>query len=279
MMDTGTLFPGVALVTGAAGTGIGAATAMAFAEAGCRRIAITDMNAKELNDTQAAILAQSPNAKVLVRTGDIASEAFVDSFIAAVVKEFGRLDYAVNCAGIMGNNQSSTETSLDDFDRINNVNYRGCWLSSRAELRAMLGQEPLPSHDPQREPQRGSIVNIASQLGLVGRPNALAHTVSSTPAAYSASKAAVIAMTRADAIDYSDKAIRVNCICPGVIDTPMTTCDEDRIEMLAPAVQIAPMKRMGRPSEVADCALFLASSRASFVQGHALVVDGGYVIN
>ncbi|KAL2356297.1 oxidoreductase [Cryomyces antarcticus] len=270
MMNTDTLFPGVALVTGAAGTGIGAAIARAFAEAGCRRIAITDINAKQLNDTKAAILAQSPNAKVLVRPGDIASEAFVDSFIAAVVMEFGRLDYAVNCAGIMGNNQSSTATSLDDFDRINNVNYRGCWLSSRAQLRAMLEQEPLPSHDSQREPQRGSIVNIASQLGLVGRPNA---------PAYSASKAAVIAMTRADAIDYSDKGIRVNCICPGVIDTPMTTCDEDRIRMLAPAVQIAPMKRMGRPSEVADCALFLASSRPSFVQGHALVVDGGYIIN
>lgn len=98
-------------------------------------------------------------------------------------------------------------------------------------------------------------------------------------AAYCASKAAVISMTRCDAIDYSDKDIRVNCICPGVIETPMTTGDEDTMKRLKPAVDIAPMKRMGMVSEVADCALFLASTKASFVQGHAMVVDGGYVIN
>jgi NAD(P)-dependent dehydrogenase (short-subunit alcohol dehydrogenase family) len=98
-------------------------------------------------------------------------------------------------------------------------------------------------------------------------------------AAYSASKAAVIAMTRADAIDYSEKDIRVNCICPGIIATPMTTYSEERIELLKPAIDIAPMKRMGTVNEVADCALFLASTQASFVQGHAMVVDKGYVIN
>lgn len=89
----------------------------------------------------------------------------------------------------------------------------------------------------------------------------------------------MIALTRSDAIDYSKHNIRVNCICPGVIDTPMTTSDEKTKEMLQPAVAIAPMGRMGTPEEVADCALFLVSEKASFVQGHAMVVDGGYVIN
>jgi NAD(P)-dependent dehydrogenase (short-subunit alcohol dehydrogenase family) len=103
--------------------------------------------------------------------------------------------------------------------------------------------------------------------------------LTSDKAAYSGSKAAVIAMTRADAIDYSSKNIRVNCICPGIIETPMTICDEERIRLLQPAIAIAPMGRMGKVSEIADCALFLASTKASFVQGHAMVVDGGYVIN
>lgn len=86
-------------------------------------------------------------------------------------------------------------------------------------------------------------------------------------------------MTRGDAIDYAQHGIRVNCICPGVIDTPMTTSDARVKEMLKEAVEIAPMKRMGRPEEVADCAIFLCSSKASFVQGASLVVDGGYIIN
>lgn len=86
-------------------------------------------------------------------------------------------------------------------------------------------------------------------------------------------------MTRGDAIDYSADGIRVNCICPGIIETPMTTCDEERIRLLQPAIEIAPMKRMGKVDEIADCALFLCSTRASFVQGHAMVVDGGYIIN
>jgi NAD(P)-dependent dehydrogenase (short-subunit alcohol dehydrogenase family) len=88
-----------------------------------------------------------------------------------------------------------------------------------------------------------------------------------------------MALTRADAIDYAQYNIRVNCICPGLVETPMTTCDEERLAMMKPAIGIAPMKRMGKPSEIADCALFLASTKASFVQGHAMVVDGGYIIN
>lgn len=114
-----------------------------------------------------------------MKTGNIADEQFVESFIAEVLSTFGRLDYAVNNAGILGGGQRSTETTSDVFDRINGVNYKGCWLCSRAELRQMVNQEPLPSHDPNREPQRGSIVNVASQLGVVGRPGARKYKLTS----------------------------------------------------------------------------------------------------
>ncbi|KAE8137072.1 oxidoreductase [Aspergillus pseudotamarii] len=263
-------FPGVAVITGAGGTGIGAAVARSFASAGCDRIAITDLNPASLDETKQAILSSYPQAHLVARAGNIADEQFVDSFIAEVAHIFGRLDYAVNCAGIFGDALRSTEMSTETFDQINNVNYRGCWLSSRAELRQMIKQEPLPSHDPSRSPQRGAVVNIASQLGIVGRPKA---------PAYCSSKAAIIAMTRSDAIDYSKDDIRVNCVCPGIIETPMTTHSEEVRERLRPAVDIAPMRRMGQPDEVADTVLFLCSTFASFVQGHALIVDGGYILN
>jgi NAD(P)-dependent dehydrogenase (short-subunit alcohol dehydrogenase family) len=146
--------------------------ARAFAEAGCLKIAITDLNSDLLAATQVSIQGLYPDADVLYVSGDIASETFVNSLIGSVVSKFGRIDYAVNCAGIMGNNQPSGETSLEDFDKINNVNYRGLWLCSRAQIRAMLKQELLPSHDATRIGERGSIVNIASQLGIVGRPSA-----------------------------------------------------------------------------------------------------------
>ncbi|GFF26068.1 2-(R)-hydroxypropyl-CoM dehydrogenase [Aspergillus udagawae] len=263
-------FPGVAVITGAGGTGIGAAVAKAFASAGCERVAITDINESSLTKTRDAIFSLHPNIRLVVRAGNMADEQFVEAFMNEVVSTFGRLDYAVNCVGILGDSGRSTETSTEVFDRITNINYRGCWLSSRAELKQMLKQDPLPSHDPGREPQRGSIVNIASQLGIVSRPEA---------PAYCASKAAIIGMTRADAIDYSADGIRVNCVCPGVIETPMTSGNEEVRARLRPAVHIAPMKRMGKPEEVADAVLFLCSTFASFVQGHAMVVDGGYIIN
>ncbi|TLD29876.1 putative short-chain dehydrogenase reductase family protein [Venturia nashicola] len=270
-LGNGNEFPGVALVTGAAGSGIGAAVAKAFASNGCRCIAITDINASKLEQTREEIAAINADVVVLTAAGDIADERFVNAFINSVISETGRIDY-VNCAGILGNNQSSTNTSLPEFDRINDINYRGCWLSSRAELRAMLKQQPLPDPfgDARRPPARGAIVNIASQLGIVGRPRCTA---------YSASKAAVMAMTRGDAIDYAEYGIRVNSICPGIIDTPMTNTDPRVASMLQASVEIAPMKRMGRPEEVADCALFLCSRKASFIQGTSLVVDGGYVLN
>ncbi|PSN61442.1 NAD(P)-binding protein [Corynespora cassiicola Philippines] len=267
MAEISDKLPGVALITGAGGTGIGAAVAKAFARSGTLNLALTDLNPTTLSSTRAQILALNPSAEVFTRAGDIADEAFVDSFADDAFAHFGRIDYAVNCAGVLGGKTvRACEMETEAFDRLNGVNYRGTWLSCRAELRNMLRQEAL-SEAPE---QRGAIVNVASQLGVVARPGA---------AAYCASKAAVINMTRANAIDYSDDGIRVNCVCPGVIETPMTTASPEMAEALKPAINIAPMKRMGTPDEVANAVLFLCSPKASFIQGHALVVDGGYTIN
>ncbi|KAJ3545590.1 hypothetical protein NM208_g2445 [Fusarium decemcellulare] len=264
MSSTLIKLPGVVLITGAGG--IGAAVARGFARSGCTRFAITDLNKDTLAQTRDQILGINPDADVLAEHGDVSNEAHIESLITHTVKRFERLDYAVNCAGILGDAKRSTEMDTAAFDRITNVNYRGSWLSSRAALKVMLQQNPLQEHPE----QRGAVVNIASQLGIVARPEA---------AAYCASKAAIIHMTRSDAIDYSKDNIRINCVCPGVIESPMTTGTKEVTERLRPAIEIAPMRRMGRPDEVANAVLFLCSSQASFIQGHALVVDGGYTIN
>lgn len=153
-------------------TGIGNATTLVFAEAGCTKIAVTDLNPDLLNKTVSQVAEKHPSVHVYSEPGDVSDERFVESFISRVVDQYGRIDYCVNCAGILSKNENSTDMSIEDFDKVNNVNYRGCWLTSRAQLKAMLGQDPLPSHDEARPHQRGSIVNIASQLGVVGRPKA-----------------------------------------------------------------------------------------------------------
>ncbi|KAL2802508.1 hypothetical protein BJX63DRAFT_440828 [Aspergillus granulosus] len=272
-------FPGVAVVTGAA-RGIGAAIATGFAESSCHRIAITDILETELIGVCKSLLTRfnpkddPEGLTILALPGDITSEPFIEEFFNAVKAKFGRVDYLINVAGVGKPYRRSVEIDVQEFDFINNVNYRAAWLCSRTALRIMTAQEPLASPGNNegwaRPAQRGSIVNIASQLGLVSRPGA---------SAYCASKAAVIGMTRADAIDYSKDSIRVNCVCPGIIETEMTTSSGVVREGLVDSIDIAPMGRMGNVREIADCVLFLSSYRASFVQGHAMVADGGYIIN
>jgi NAD(P)-dependent dehydrogenase (short-subunit alcohol dehydrogenase family) len=263
--------------------GIGAAVARAFARSGCTRLALTDINEKSLAQTRDAVLQINPAAQVTTVAGDVSDDKFVSAFAEQTTGTFKRLDYAVNCAGILGESLRSDETPVEVFDRINKVNYRGSWLVARAALGWMVNQEPLQNHPG----QRGAVVNVASQLGIVARPGAgmlpycpaRGCVTDNAIAAYCASKAAIINMTRSDAIDYSKDGIRVNCVCPGVIESPMTTGSDEVIERLKPAIDIAPMQRMGKPDEVADAVMFLCSPHASFIQGHALVVDGGYTIN
>ena len=130
------------------------------------------MNEESLEKTRDAISMAYPKVQLIAQPGDVADDQFGESFISKVAKAFGRVDYAVNCAGVLGVPMRSTETSLAEFDRLNNINYRGCWLSSRAQLKQMLAQDSLPNHDPTRPAQRGAVVNIASQLGIVSRSNA-----------------------------------------------------------------------------------------------------------
>ncbi|KIX98741.1 uncharacterized protein Z520_05202 [Fonsecaea multimorphosa CBS 102226] len=261
------LFPGVALVVGAA-SGIGREIALSFAREGCPSITLADRDSHGLAESVRLIeeLGLDHNPSILSVMVDVLKEEDIDRLIALTVEKSHRIDYAVNAAGILGNSRTSTLTSVHDFDLISNVNFRGCWLCSRAEISQMMKQEELETHDG-RPGNRGSIVNISSQLGLVGRENS---------AVYCATKSAVISMTRADAVDCSKFNIRINTVCPGLVATPMLNGFDDKT--LQRDISVAPLKRAGTPQEIADVVLFLVSTKATFVQGAAFVVDGGYTI-
>ncbi|KAF5628067.1 3-oxoacyl-reductase [Fusarium tjaetaba] len=237
---------------------------------GCRRLALFDKDSTGLNATKAAIKSVSGNADpdVFIRHVDNLDTYEVGKNMELAIRHFGRIDYAVNCAGIYGPTKKSHEATPEEFDHVINTNFRGLWLFAKEELKYMISQDIGATHDG-RPGFRGSIVNVGSNLGLVGKPETLG------TAMYSASKAAIISLTRSDAIDYAKDQIRVNCVCPGVIETPMTaSVPEDD-----PAVQTAVMKRKGTPQEVADAILFLSGPKASFIQGAALSVDGGYTVS
>lgn len=168
--------------------GISQATAVSFAREGCRKIVLADRDSNGLERTKDLISRVASDAQVLAQVTDVTKAEQLDQLIEAAVKQFGRVDYAINGAGksrqrqtcilsltrdegVLSNNQKSGDTSPEEFDRINGINYRGCWLSSRAEIKQMLKQEPLATHDG-RPGSRGAVVNIASQLGIVGRPAA-----------------------------------------------------------------------------------------------------------
>jgi NAD(P)-dependent dehydrogenase (short-subunit alcohol dehydrogenase family) len=264
-------------------TGIGRATAIALAIAGIDTLYITDIKEEGLRDTHKALEAlplddEWPRPDIVAREADISCPLV----ISELFRQIPRLDYAVNCAGVLGSSKPTTEVSLAEFDSVTDVNYRGLWMCVKEELKLMLKNDIRPyngiglsARDARRRGQRGSIVTIASQLGIVGK---------SQSSAYTATKAAVCSLARSDSIDYSrpPHCIRVNAICPGIVETPMTTnleTGEPLSESVKEAVSIAPMNRMGLPSEVADAAVFLCSGESSFMTGTSMVVDGGYTIN
>ncbi|KAM3526873.1 hypothetical protein NHJ13051_003253 [Beauveria bassiana] len=280
-----TLYPGVAFVTGA-GSGIGRHTAMSFAKEGCTRITIADVTHTGLMVTEQAIRAIAPQARVYVAQMDVRVEADIRRAIECTVERFGRIDYAANCAGtnsspnkcvgwmrltrpaggagIYGPEAASPDVKPSDFDNVFSVNARGVWLCTRAQTRQMKMQQPLPSHDG-RPGARGAIVNVASSLGISPIPG-------KTP--YAASKAAVIQMTKSDALDCSPFDIRVNGVAPGITDTPFTR----DIPHDGDAVRGMPVPRKSSPQEIADVILFIASSKASFLQGAIISADGGHTI-
>jgi NAD(P)-dependent dehydrogenase (short-subunit alcohol dehydrogenase family) len=240
----------VAVVTGAA-SGIGAACALRFAQEGA---AVAALDLATPSAHAFAELEKTAREAAFFRV-DVRDEAGVERAVADAAARFGRLDVLVNAAGVAG---AGAVDALDaaEWDRVVGVNLKGTFLASKHVLRRMKAQ------------RAGAVVNLASVEGLEGIE---------FQAAYNASKGGVVLLTRNMAIDYAPFGIRVNCLCPGLIETPMTSMLER--EELRPLkrkfVELHMLRRAGRPEEVAACALFLVSDDASFVTGHALVVDGG----
>ncbi|KAJ5295405.1 hypothetical protein PENANT_c001G10773 [Penicillium antarcticum] len=266
--------PGIALVTGGA-SGIGRACAKAFARDGASGIALLDMNAEALAAVKAEIeelLKRQPSSKpcrVETYPTNITDENRVNEVVQEVATTFGRLDYVVNAAGIaMKHAGGAAFCETSDWERILNINLTGTFFVLRAAAKIMLKQEPIRSSIDGRPLQRGSIVNFSSIQGIAGI---------ALSTAYTASKHAIIGLTRTASEDYAKDGLRINAICPGYTETPLTTKSPQILAAMKEKVANAvPMERMGQPEEIADGVIYLAGGRSSFVTGTALFVDGGY---
>ena len=243
-----------ALVTGA-GSGIGAAIAETFAQAGAE-VVVTDRDAPSARATTERILAAGGRARAQVL--DVTDEVACHRLAAEVQAADGRLDVLVNNAGV-GHVGTLLQTSGADLDRLYSVNVRGVFNLSKAFLPGML------------ERRAGVIINMASVGGVIGIPDRLA---------YCTTKFAVVGLTKSMALDHAAAGIRINCICPGRVETPFVAArlreypDPERARREMSSTQA--VGRMGRPEEIAAAALFLASDEAVFVTGSALMIDGGW---
>ena len=244
----------VALVTGA-GSGMGLATAKAFAEAGAS-VVLAD-NREESVRTAAEELIAADHKALAIRC-DVADEAQVAAMVEQTVSTFGRLDAAFNNAGIQSPVAETADASGEDFERVNAVNLRGVWNCMKYELLRM------------RKQGSGAIVNTSSIGGLVGIAGR---------GAYHASKHGMLGLTKSAALEYASRGIRINAVCPGIIETPMVAgMLVSQAEAMKELMKDVPIGRLGRAEEVAAAVLWLCSPAASFVIGHALVVDGGYTV-
>jgi len=243
----------VVLVTGAA-SGIGRETAIAFARTGAQ-VVVSDVQEPEGIEAVRAIEGLGGSA-LWVRC-DVSQEAEVRSLMARIQERFGRLDAAFNNAGIEGQSAFTAACTSENWDRVLSINLKGIWLCMKHEIPLMLSSGG------------GSIVNCASIAGLVG--------FQGLPA-YVASKHGVLGLTRTAALEYARQGLRINAVCPGVIQTPMV----DRLTQGDPKARDQlmagePVGRVGLPAEIAHAVVWLCSDEASFVTGHPLVVDGGWV--
>lgn len=245
----------VALVTGAA-QGIGLATAKAFAEAGAA-VVLADWDEQKVNKAAKELAASGH--KVLAVPCDVSNDAQVEAMVNKTVAAFGRLDYAFNNAGVQNQLADAADQTREDYDRVTGINLRGVWCCMKYELQQM------------RKQGSGAIVNCSSIGGILG---------GAQRGVYHAAKHGVIGLTKSAALEYAAHGIRINTVCPGLIHTPMA--DEmiaaGQGEALEAMKQMVPVKRFGRPEELAAPVVFLCSDAASLIVGHTLVVDGGYSI-
>ncbi len=246
--------PKTALLTGS-GSGLGRAAALLFAGRGAK-VVVSDVN--EAGGAETVRLIEEAGGTATFFRCDVSQENEVEALIQHAVETYGRLDFAVNNAGIGGVLTPTHQYPAANFERVMAVNCTGVFLCLKAELAVMLKQGG------------GSIVNVSSVSGLVGFPYNLA---------YATSKHAVVGMTRTAALEYAKKNIRVNAVCPVFTMTPMV---EGLLEAVGPErgaamEQAIPMKRFGQPEEIAEAIVWLCSDAASFITGHALPIDGGMV--
>jgi NAD(P)-dependent dehydrogenase (short-subunit alcohol dehydrogenase family) len=244
----------VALITGA-GSGMGRATATLFAREGAR-VAVVDVNAAGAEETVRRIT--SAGGEALAIRADVSNSEDASAMVSGAVKKFGGLDIIYNNAGIEGEGRFTSEVTEEQFDRVIAINLRGVWLGMKYALPELVKRGG------------GVVISTASIAGLIGLRGSVA---------YSAAKAAVISMTRVAALEYGRYNIRVNCICPGAIETPMAVRIRKGAEPRPQAInRISVLERMGRPEEIARMALFLASDEGSFATGAPFIVDGGWTI-
>jgi NAD(P)-dependent dehydrogenase (short-subunit alcohol dehydrogenase family) len=243
----------VGIVTGGT-SGIGRHAAVLFAKAGAK---VVVAGRREVEGRETIDLVHAAGGEGLFVKTDVSQAAQVHALVQRTVERFGRLDIAFNNAGVEGSIAPIAEQSEEDWDRTIDINLKGTWLSLKYEVQQMLKQGG-----------GGAIVNMASVAGLIG---------SAGFATYSASKHGVMGLTKAAALETARSGIRINVVCPAVIETPMGERLFGEPEVGNYALGLHPVGRFGRPTEVAEAVLWMCSDRASFMTGQSLVLDGGFL--
>jgi NAD(P)-dependent dehydrogenase (short-subunit alcohol dehydrogenase family) len=243
----------VALVTGGT-SGIGRDTAVLFATAGAK-VVVTGR--REVEGRETIELVRAAGGDAFFVKADVSQASEVQAMVQKTVEKYGRLDVAFNNAGVEGNWKPITEQSEEDWDRVIDVNLKGVWLCLKYEIKQMLKQGA-----------GGTIVNMASIGGLMGGAGA---------ATYNASKHGVIGLTKSAALENATSGIRVNAVCPAVIETPMGERLFGDPEIQKRVLRLHPIGRFGTPMEVAEAVVWMSSERASFMTGQTLVLDGGFL--